>query len=620
MENTTHGPLPLVVGVTGHVDLQPDAHEAVAASVRNLLESLVNCFGNSEIWVMTALAEGADQLVAEAAQALHLPLVAVLPMPLDDYERTLQTDAGRKRLHTLWSEAALRMELPWIDDGKKPNRNELQYEQVGLVITHFSHVMVALWNGNGEWQPEAKGDERSDRRGGTAHIVYLRAVGEYESPVYQRSQIFPHVRTTLYPVESGLTFRIATPRESAQGCVGVAGSLWLRTGRSSEVAIDADRTEAELREGSRTSELHPMEEEARHTLNATRGELARLNKANGLLAEIAQTRGQRIARSAERLLPPDAMRTLGGQRLPATAIRDAHAMADAFSQKNRVLIFLALDALILVLLASVLTFEQFVHHDEKRMLFYYFIVNFFAWLAYRTLIRPGQWQNHFQDYRALAEALRVQFFWGLSGIRCGVQDFYMRKHQDELSWIRTALRGTALHALAMGLGPVQREVVTRYWIESQFDYFSGAGRPAGTLGKAEYNRRKWVVLEWLAWFFYLVGIVMAALMALLLLFAKPAAPDDTFHSLLVTAIGFAPALAGALTIFSEKRAFKDHAHQYSRMGRLFGKALALVTQLDVGKEEEFKAIVGDLGAEALAENGDWLISHRDRRVEPIKGG
>ena len=37
------------------------------------------------------------------------------------------------------------------------------------------------------------------------------------------------------------------------------------------------------------------------------------------------------------------------------------------------------------------------------------------------------WQNRFQDYRALAEGLRVQLYWAIGALPAAVPDYYLRK-------------------------------------------------------------------------------------------------------------------------------------------------------------------------------------------------
>src|SRR5512135_1153453 len=77
--------VPLVVAVTGHRDLVEAEIPIIRSRVRDCLFSLRYEYPSRLIVVMTALAEGADRLVAEEALALGLPLSVVLPMQRDHY-------------------------------------------------------------------------------------------------------------------------------------------------------------------------------------------------------------------------------------------------------------------------------------------------------------------------------------------------------------------------------------------------------------------------------------------------------------------------------------------------------------------------------------------------------
>jgi hypothetical protein len=48
--------------------------------------------------------------------------------------------------------------------------------------------------------------------------------------------------------------------------------------------------------------------------------------------------------------------------------------------------------------------------------------------------------DKYQDYRALAEGMRVQFYWRLAGLKLSVADHYLRKQRSELDWICSAIR------------------------------------------------------------------------------------------------------------------------------------------------------------------------------------
>jgi hypothetical protein len=73
--------LPILVGVTGHRDILPGSLASIQNAVRGALAALQADLGPS-IVMMTALAEGADQVVAEIARELSIRMVAVIPMPL----------------------------------------------------------------------------------------------------------------------------------------------------------------------------------------------------------------------------------------------------------------------------------------------------------------------------------------------------------------------------------------------------------------------------------------------------------------------------------------------------------------------------------------------------------
>src|SRR5512139_2610162 len=72
--------VPLVVAVSGHRDLLPAEIPDIRRLVREFLIQLRDTCPDRIVAVMSALAEGADRLVAEEALALGMPLTVLLPM------------------------------------------------------------------------------------------------------------------------------------------------------------------------------------------------------------------------------------------------------------------------------------------------------------------------------------------------------------------------------------------------------------------------------------------------------------------------------------------------------------------------------------------------------------
>lgn len=603
------GLLPLVVGVTGHTDPVEGTIDSVLKTVRQVLNQIATAHPSTQVHVLSALAEGADQLVAQEALNLDppLPLIAVLPMPIDKYAATMTSESARRNLHHLWESATLRIELPEVKDEPA----EFQYEQVGVVISRFSHVLLALWNGRDEWNPRAEDAVRRKQQGGTAHTVYLRAAGEEESQVFGKSRIFPSARTRLGLVDSGWTLRIATPRRKQPEFWGdeEAGSLWLCKGTDKGTEIDPkDNVVAAL--SAQLKDDTPV--------------LRLLDCANNLLRTLAEHQGLKIGRSKGHILSPTDLDSLGEGREPVERILNTYAQADLVAQTNRHKTNRVILCLAASLPAAVLAFEVYAHvFPTPFVLSLYLTVIALAFAGYFFGIKRGKWQTNFQDYRALAEALRVQLYWALGGVPCGVADYYLRKHRNEMSWIHHALRGPALWAIGPalwaiqsgGVGQKRRKLVVDRWVLGQFTYFAGdKTRP----DKALLNKRRHELFEKWASMAYFFGLALAMLMLLAQLVLEHL--DHTIIEAGIILMGFAPAVAGALSIFAEKSAFKDHAHSYSRMGHVFNKAQKLLAPDNEVDSEMFASVIRELGAEALAESGDWLMAHRDRPVEPIKGG
>lgn len=130
------------IGVTGHRFLaERDRLDAALAGV-------VDRLGRSrpEPWtVVSALAEGADRLVAE--HLLGRPgarLVAVLPLAADDYETDFATPESRAEFRDLLARADEVVTLGPQDD------RDRAYETGGLAILDRSDVLVAVWDGQVE--------------------------------------------------------------------------------------------------------------------------------------------------------------------------------------------------------------------------------------------------------------------------------------------------------------------------------------------------------------------------------------------------------------------------------------------------------------------------------------
>jgi hypothetical protein len=163
----------LRIGVTGHravalapltlVRLQDAIGSAFSALKQGAAEIGKQAWPNDNrhgLQVVSALAEGADRMVAAVGLAHGAALVAVLPFSRAAYQQDFPGERSRQDFTKLLAEAAEVIEL----DGRitSDESRNAAYSAVGEAVVARSDLMFALWDGGPPNGP-----------GGTSEIVDL---------------------------------------------------------------------------------------------------------------------------------------------------------------------------------------------------------------------------------------------------------------------------------------------------------------------------------------------------------------------------------------------------------------------------------------------------------------
>jgi hypothetical protein len=119
--------------------------------------------------------------------------------------------------------------------------------------------------------------------------------------------------------------------------------------------------------------------------------------------------------------------------------------------------------------------------DVTRVVFFGAALGIFlaGWAMYAraTSRRLNNWQN---DLRSIAEGLRVQFYWAAAGVGESVASHYLQRTRDELSWIRGAISAAILpvdedrasfRALSESEKRSRLKQINNGWIKEQLEYF-----------------------------------------------------------------------------------------------------------------------------------------------------
>jgi hypothetical protein len=586
--------LPLVIGVTGHRDLQPQDREPLGAALRAWFAELRRTLPSTPLVLLSPLAEGADRLVARvfleagAGERLLVPL----PMQLHEYERDFASGESLKEFRALCA-AGQSFEVPStlfrepLPPEDAPDWRERGYERVGAFIVRYSHLMLALWDGHDTGQ-----------RGGTSEVVRFRLEGLPDRLLARGDP--------LDPPEIGPLYHLPTPRSSARAGTGAPGA----PGAPRALYPPAWGSHAEAAESTRRflEQLETFNRDATafQAKHPTRVERSRAWLYSGAAGSNA------AAPAAAPAGPP-----LGEAE---SHILGVYAVADAMALWNQRLAYRMVVFLLVLGVGAVLWNQVYGARADLLAAVGYLSWLLFALLVYYAATRFA-WQQKHLDFRSLAEGLRVQFFWRIAGLDVSVADSYLRGHRQELQGVRQSLRFADLLAFAScRLEPpcaVERlRFVQREWIEGQRRYFVGAEGRGGIVDRDQRRLRRasWAMRASIA-----LGALALAVTFLQHQLLPPLLPIP----LLLAAATLAFASAAAIAAYSEIMGLAAHVRNGRKMGEFFRRAeerlKPVLEPADDGapplSSEAAERVLIDIGREALAENGEWLILHKDRPWE-----
>lgn len=409
------GLLPIVLGVTGHIDILDEDLEFYKIQLSQFFTQLRNDYPGTPIQLLNPLAEGADRVVASVATEHDIELIVPLPLPENEYEKDFPdtVDEYRRLKNTAKKENCF--ELPLAPGNTKDNilehgdHRDRQYALTGYYITMRCHILIALWD-----------DIQNTKLGGTAQVVQFKLSGT-SNPCKSNSSL-------LDPIDTGPVFHIETRRSSNQLSKKPAKSQWL---------YPDDRLEADYK-----------------------NILAHIESFN---SETLRKNTDKLEKSRNNLIPAN-------DKLTKTEsdILDTYAMADFFAIHYQRIAHRTLSSILILAGAMALSFEIYAHLIVDQRVLALYPIFFMAITGIYLWHRRIDAHSKYLDYRALAEGLRVQIFWRLAGICDAVSDNYLLKQNDELQWIREGLRGrNALPAMKQDLN-----LVYTHWIKDQENYFT----------------------------------------------------------------------------------------------------------------------------------------------------
>lgn len=571
MDPTGDSLIRLSIGLTAHRDLAAHEEPALRAAVRGFLEGLRRDFPQLPLRLVTALAEGGDQLAAEEAVALGVELLVPLPMKQAEYERDFQDPQALARFRQLIAKADVRV-LPMmrgssLDDivrrGEDRNR---QYAQQGMFVSSHCQILLALWDGN-----------PSTATGGTAQAVEFHLHNVMSS--LSVDQVAPNL---LADDESDLIYHIGCSRRvGSKGMpprIAPLACRWLTVAGTSDASA-----------GMPAHYRHVFGQMEQFNLDMQRYSARILAEPSPLFE--GELPGE----------PPASARIIEGQ------FSAADWLALHFQHRVR-------GSLLCTHVIAALMGIAFIAFSDSRSGRWYagaFLTLFVLGLLLAMMARRRQWQRKYLDYRGLAEGLRVQFYWRMAGVEIPANsslgyDSFLQKQDVDLSWIRHAMRGVGLlQDSQFESGPGWLDWVIRHWV----------GDAAGNGGQLEYFRTGSRQRARAFWLTSRIGdlALLGGLLGATALVLGGARLSSPVQQSLVLAMGLLPLLSGIREAYSYKKADKELIKQFRFMCRLFESCRERLARSR--SHAETRKLLLALGGACLEEHAEWILLHRERPLE-----
>ena len=580
---------PLLVGLTGHRDLTDSSARQAYESLSGFFSLLREKLPHTTVRLMTGLADGADRLAARAALDTGCSVQAVLPMPVDLYEKDFTADSlhafrqllSREEVEVV--EMSLPLDMTTEQAAIQGASRDRLYGRLGDYLIERSSILVALWDG-----------KDNNLLGGTSDVVlrYLKAGGAGYS--------------------DGSEIRFLDKGED--GFQGSEFVYWIPVTRESggeqpvSVGARSCYLSGNLGRGKLARRLEIPEELTE--------QLVHLDAYNSQYKDLVESGKFFTWGGLLEMLPNKESH----HQLPVLEAIDAeYQKADGlalFNQKysdRQFKLFgymAALMGLLFLLYAKIIALKIFLIGYLAL-----FIVGF---VMHRQTARKQWFTNHLLQ-RVIAETLRTRFYLIIAGIDKRVDtdkllDLFGINQFSGFSWIRHIFRSQqSLVSEHRGADEQENDVdfVCTAWLEDQAEYFKSK------IEKLSHHHHRLEKIKGSLLLASVVAVVLLILFKKLLVGTTLIGALD-LKTLVVFLMGLLPFWLGVWEIYQSKMAIKELLWQYRNQSNLFNH---MSTRIKYSRSiDEKRRILAELGERSLTENYLWTIHRYHREHEPPTAG
>ena len=630
--------IPLIVAITGHRDavLTDDTR----LSMECLFSYLSQQLPHTPIWVLSGLAGGADQFATKMAldwrdsgSLGEVKVIAALPLEEDEYRKDFneqeaqQFDALSARIDSKFTlqpyswQGAEMEKIKLADDPavratqQYSRERNAQYANLGAYLVRHANFVVALWDGC----------YLENSAGGTGDVVRFMLNGrmQWGPDVPPRPEFNPH--SLLHGGELGMVAHI--PVQRAKGACEDNAAAALRdtppAGWRGESSIRFYHTN--LRDNEESSEPQHFlqdyqmaeQEQLLQQVESYNVDIDSREEAPRLsLFSSAATFSERV--SSAWLPLSDAAEAPDNTQATVQLFRTADTLAMDYQRYMRRLLMLYMVMVTVAFVSYELVgFFSGDHSLAGEMTFVTFVLSSLLLGGIYLLTRRKEYKGRFHKYRALAEALRIQFYLLYISDKATVERTFSGSHQRQFPWIAHSMRVCTLfdwsvEALAAGNGWQQRLAqVQQHWVEDQIVYLNSKLFGGKVMGLKTLVGR---LCRFSSVLFLLAFVVMLLLTGIYgaeeIVSAKLVSENE--FGLLMLIIVFLVGGSGILSEWSSINAYDEDINRFQDALAAFNRTLL---ELNSGDAESQREALISLAQQALHENTLWFDTHSQLDID-----
>lgn len=583
--------IPVVVAVTGHRRIVSDDIPELKSQVKASLERIVQlCKGqggapDTPIIMLNGFAQGADTLCAEVAFDMDVPVYAVLPCDRQTFAKSYDEGhpdadklfANLDRCERIIYAPDMECNRDFFKQNSEYDNDSYGYRQVGIYMAEHAHVVLALWDGE---PPLTKFGC------GTVEVINFALTHDFVEK------------------EQNLT----------SGIINDTAVVWINTrraGTATKPTIDSRWLVSKL-----------TQEEAGEAY----GEYLLLSEPPQSFVEVvdktvsynsACLKGANAVDYGKLTLWKDVDGLDGYHQNVRRHFIKADGLSYSVNQAKYNKFLLAL-AIIGAVLAS-----AFLMYDDANLPWMIIpcTVAVVALIALTGVGHKRKYHFNFINYRAFAEALRIQFYLTLctkqSGDIFNVCQLYAWSQRAEMIWVHKALQSIAVISERNPELAVNLDEVKEAWI----------GNGAKPEGQLHYHTRKYPVnkkqqvriekvsgaLEWCTIALYFAILAMEVISFVLkacgigFFWEGNAVGDVSWRAVFAICVGTLAVVSLFLSSFWGKMSFDRKTDDNVKMCKFYASAYKRWTDTANSKysNADFDKFVKEIAREEIVENGIW---------------